>query len=120
MHVEDTEGSSKDRLQTYWGHANFNLKNGLSNQPNGDVHVQFKHLQHKDFRYVIDVENTSLQVEAGMVRIFMAQKNNTRGRQLIFEEQRTLWFELDRFSYECECDGCLFSNRLALPLSVVR
>lgn len=97
-------------METHWNNANFNLKNGLSNQPNGDVFVQIKHLQHKDFQYVINVENSSAQVQTGMVRLFMAQKENTRGRELIFEELRTLWIELDRFGYECECYDVYFSR----------
>lgn len=67
--------------------------------------MRIKHLQHKDFQYVIKVENSTPQVQSGMVRLFMAQEQNTRGRKLIFEELRTLFFELDRFSWECECYG---------------
>lgn len=103
MHVEDAEGKSINRLKTYWDHANFNLNGGLGKQPIGDVFVRIKHLQHKSFQYVIKVENNSPQAQNGTVRLFMAQQKNTRGRKLIFEELRTLWFELDRFSCEREC-----------------
>lgn len=99
-------------MKTYWDHSNFNLKNGLSNQPNGDVYVRIKHLQHKDFQYVINVENSNPHAQSGMVRLFMAHEQNTRGRKLIFEELRTLWFELDRFSCECEYYG-VYLERLA-------
>lgn len=90
-------------MKTHWDHADFNLKSGLSNQPDGEVYVRIRHLQHKEFQYVITVENSTPQAQNGTVRLFMAQEKDTRGRKLIFEELRTLWFELDRFSYECEC-----------------
>lgn len=76
------------------------------------MYVRINHLQHKDFQYVISIENSSSQTQNGTIRLFMAQKKDTRGTELIFEELRTLWFELDRFSYECECYKVLLNDWL--------
>ncbi|XP_055326682.1 phenoloxidase 2-like [Sitodiplosis mosellana] len=95
--IENGKGGKQNQINTSWDESDFNLKNGLSFQPDGDIFVRCVHLAHEDFQYVFDIENNSSSQQTGTVRIFLSQKNNVRDRELTFEEIRMLMIELDRF-----------------------
>lgn len=100
MSIENVTAGKQNQLNTRWASSQFNLKNGLDFQPDGDIFARIRHLQHDDFQYVLDVQNDNSTTINGTVRIFMSQKNNTRDRELTFEELRMLWIELDRFEVQ--------------------
>lgn len=100
MSIENIKAGKQNQLNTRWDSSEFNLKNGLDFQPDGDIFARIRHLQHDDFQYVLDVQNDNSTTINGTVRIFMSQKNNTRDRELTFEELRMLWIELDRFEVQ--------------------
>lgn len=97
-YVNQDEGNGNtNEFTTFWTQTDFNIGNGLSLQPVGDVYVRFQHLDHYAFRYLITIENTSNAAKTGTVRIFMCPKYGPRNRVLTFDEMRTGMFELDRF-----------------------
>lgn len=95
--MESSKGGKQNQINTHWDDNDFNLKNGLNFQPDGDIYARIKHLQHDDFQYVLDIQNDTASQKTGTVRIFLSQKNNVRDRELTFEEIRMLMIEVDRF-----------------------
>ncbi|XP_073947872.1 phenoloxidase subunit 1-like isoform X2 [Choristoneura fumiferana] len=85
-------------LRTQWEQSTVELSRGLDFMPRGSMLARFEHLQHDDFNYVIEVDNTSGASLMGTVRIFIAPVADERGHTLPFEEQRRLMIELDKFS----------------------
>ncbi|XP_039745914.1 phenoloxidase subunit 1 [Pararge aegeria] len=93
------EGSSgANLLNTQWEQSTVELGRGLDFTPRGSVLARFTHLQHDEFNYVIDVNNSSGSDMMGTVRIFMAPILDEGGNQLSFDEQRRLMIELDKFT----------------------
>lgn len=100
LDTQNIKGGTKNLLNSRWENSDFNLKNGLNFQPDGNVFARVKHLQHDDFQYVLNIQNDNSSAVTGTVRIFLSQKNNTRDRELTFEELRMMWIELDRFQVQ--------------------
>ncbi|XP_063832838.1 phenoloxidase subunit 1-like [Ostrinia nubilalis] len=94
--VEGPAGSNT--FGTQWEQSMVDLARGLDFTPRGSVLAKFTHLQHDEFTYVIEVNNTSGAAAMGMFRIFLAPVNDESGQPLRFEEQRRLFIELDKFS----------------------
>lgn len=94
--VEGPAGAN--RFATQWQQSLVELSQGLDFTPRGSVLAKFTHLQHEEFTYVIEVNNTSGQSKMGMFRVFMAPKTDERGQPLAFEDQRRLMIELDKFT----------------------
>ncbi|KAL3272976.1 hypothetical protein HHI36_014433 [Cryptolaemus montrouzieri] len=92
-----SQGSEKNRLNTFWQQSDLNLSRGLDFQPRGPVFVRFTHLQHQDFNYRISVNNQG-SAKMGTCRIFLAPKFDERGNQFLFRDQKNLFIELDKFS----------------------
>ncbi|KAJ0173370.1 hypothetical protein K1T71_011546 [Dendrolimus kikuchii] len=93
------EGSAgNNTISTFWEQSTVNLGRGLDFMPRGSVLATFTHLQHNEFTYVIDVNNTTGQTVMGTVRIFIAPTKDDSGQPLPFEEQRKLMIELDKFT----------------------
>ncbi|KAL3272975.1 hypothetical protein HHI36_014432 [Cryptolaemus montrouzieri] len=92
-----SQGTQKNRLNTYWQQSDLNLSRGLDFQPRGPVFVRFTHLQHQEFNYRIIVNNQG-SARMGTCRIFLAPKFDERGNQLLFRDQKNLFIELDKFS----------------------
>ncbi|KAI5638758.1 hemocyanin, ig-like domain-containing protein [Phthorimaea operculella] len=92
------EGSAgQNTLATQWEQSTVELGRGLDFTPRGSVLARFTHLQHDEFNYVINVQNTTGQSAVGMFRIFIAPTVDESGRPLAFDEQRRLMIELDKF-----------------------
>lgn len=102
FHIEDSNGGNQNVFNTLWDHNDFNLKNGLNFQPDGNIYARITNIQHQDFKYVFDIQNDGSNVQNGTIRIFLAQKADTRDRTLTFEEIRSLMMELDRFEVNRE------------------
>ncbi|XP_013143797.1 PREDICTED: phenoloxidase subunit 1-like [Papilio polytes] len=94
--IESPAGANT--LATQWEQSTVELSRGLDFTPRGSVLARFTHLQHDEFVYVIDVNNTLGQAATGTVRIFMAPTVDENGAPLPFEDQRRLMIELDKFT----------------------
>ncbi|KAL0868111.1 hypothetical protein ABMA27_008747 [Loxostege sticticalis] len=93
------EGPAGDNtFGTHWEQSLVDLGRGLDFTPSPSVLAKYTHLQHEEFNYVIEVNNTTGRPAMGTVRIFLAPVNDERGQPLRFEEQRRLFIELDKFS----------------------
>ncbi|XP_045454384.1 phenoloxidase subunit 1-like [Melitaea cinxia] len=86
-------------LNTQWEQSVVDLDQGLDFTPRGRTLTSFTHLTHDDFHYVIEVTNSSGGAVRGCVRVFLAPQRGRRGDALLFEEQRTLAIELDKFTH---------------------
>lgn len=93
----DVQGGQTNRLRTFWDTSDVDLSRGLDFSPRGTVLARFTHLQHLPFTYKIQVNNASPQQQMGTVRIFMAPKYDERGIDLLFNDQRLMFIELDKF-----------------------
>ncbi|CAG7836276.1 unnamed protein product [Allacma fusca] len=91
-------------LITHWMQSDIDLGRGLDIKRNllrdGPVWARMTHLNHKDFQYKINVENTSSSPVRGTFRIFMAPRDNEHGQRLYYIQQRLLFFEMDKFARE--------------------
>ncbi|XP_030032401.1 phenoloxidase subunit 1 isoform X2 [Manduca sexta] len=92
------EGARPNTLRTLWQQSTVELGRGLDFTPRGSVLARFTHLQHDEFQYVIEVNNTTGGNLMGTVRIFMAPKVDDNGQPMSFNKQRRLMIELDKFS----------------------
>ncbi|KAF5284943.1 hypothetical protein FQA39_LY16898 [Lamprigera yunnana] len=92
----ESKGSPNNVFNTFWQQSDVDLSRGMDFQPRGSVFVRFTHLQHQPFTYKIIVNNAGA-ARQGTCRIFMAPAQDERGNPWLFQDQRTLFIELDRF-----------------------
>ncbi|XP_068623413.1 phenoloxidase subunit 1-like [Battus philenor] len=93
------EGTSETNvIGTWWEQSTLELSRGIDFTPRGSILARFTHLQHDEFNYVIEVNNTTRQSTIGTVRIFMAPIIDDNGSPMSFEDQRKLMIELDKFT----------------------
>lgn len=92
-----TTGRNPNSLLTYWLQSDVNISKGLDFQNGGDVFIRFTHLQHTDFTYEISVNNNSGSNKEGTCRIFIAPKFDERGNPWLFQNQKNMFIELDKF-----------------------
>ncbi|XP_026730285.1 phenoloxidase subunit 1-like [Trichoplusia ni] len=93
------EGPAGDNtLSTFWELSTLDLARGMDFTPRGAVFARFTHLQHEEFTYVIEVNNTTDKSVMGTVRLFMAPRDDEEGNPLPFDEQRRHMIELDKFT----------------------
>ncbi|XP_045454185.1 phenoloxidase 1-like [Melitaea cinxia] len=83
-------------LNTFWMQSDVDLSRGLDFSERGPVYARFTHLNHRPFRYVINVNNTGKARRATM-RIFMSPKFDERNLPWILSDQRKMFIEMDRF-----------------------
>ncbi|KAJ8921108.1 hypothetical protein NQ315_015906 [Exocentrus adspersus] len=95
-----TENAPANTLNTFWQKSDVNIANGLDFQKTGDIFVRVTHLQHQLFTYQITVDNASGRARSGTCRIFLAPKQDERGNPWQFQEQRTMFMELDKFKVD--------------------
>ncbi|KAL4705469.1 hypothetical protein ACJJTC_001017 [Scirpophaga incertulas] len=96
--VEVSGPGGANTWTTQWEQSTVELSRGLDFTPRGSVLARFTHLQHDEFTYTIEVNNTSGAATMGTFRVFVAPVNDERGQPLRFEDQRRLMIELDKFS----------------------
>ncbi|XP_072934080.1 phenoloxidase subunit 1-like [Epargyreus clarus] len=107
--LEAPRGANK--LSTQWEQSQLDLGRGMDFTPRGSLLARFTHLQHDEFTYKIDVNNTSGKGVTGTVRIFMAPTKDQDGNQLSFNDQRRLMIELDKFSKPIPAGKSSFSRK---------
>ncbi|RVE44160.1 hypothetical protein evm_011180 [Chilo suppressalis] len=90
--------AGNNTLGTQWEQSTVELSRGLDFTPRGSVLARFTHLQHEEFQYVFEVDNSSGQATMGTFRVFIAPTVDESGQPLPFEDQRRLMIELDKFS----------------------
>ncbi|KAK4873335.1 hypothetical protein RN001_015364 [Aquatica leii] len=91
-----TVNGPQNQLNTFWQQSDVDMSRGLDFQPRGPVFVRFTHLQHQPFNYVIRVNNAGA-ARQGTCRIFLGPKFDERGNPWLFQDQRNLMVEMDRF-----------------------
>lgn len=97
-----------NNLLTYWQKSEVDLSTGLDFGPRGNVYASFTHLQHVPFAYHINVNNTTETMKRGTCRIFIGPKSDERNTALMFNEQRVLMVEMDKFSVTRMCQVCVY------------
>lgn len=101
VQVQPSSGTS-NTFQTFWQESDVNLSRGLDFVPRGNVFARFTHLQHNEFTYNINVNNSTGSPQMGTCRIFMAPHNDERGNPMLFRDQRLMMCEMDRFVVACK------------------
>ncbi|XP_013167706.1 PREDICTED: phenoloxidase subunit 1-like [Papilio xuthus] len=92
--------AGKNTFGTQWEQSTVELGRGMDFFPRGSVLATFTHLQHDEFDYVLEVDNSSGKKAMGTVRIFLAPITDEKGNKLAFNDQRKLMIELDKFSQD--------------------
>lgn len=95
VRIESSTGN-QNTLNTFWMQSDVDLSRGLDFSDRGPVYVRFTHLNHRPFRYVIDVNNSG-NARRATVRIFIAPKFDERNLPWILNDQRKMFIEMDRF-----------------------
>ncbi|XP_047538254.1 phenoloxidase subunit 2-like [Vanessa atalanta] len=95
VRVESGTGEM-NTLNTFWMQSDVDLSRGLDFSERGPVYVRFTHLNHRSFKYVIDVNNTG-DARRATVRIFMSPKFDERKLPWKLSDQRKMFIEMDRF-----------------------
>ncbi|XP_043262276.1 phenoloxidase 1 [Colletes gigas] len=93
-----TSNSQRNVLNTFWNQSVVDLSRGLDFMPRGSVPIRFTHLNHGDFTYTIIVNNRNNALRRGTVRIFIAPKEDERGLPFLYNQQRHLMIEMDKFT----------------------
>lgn len=86
-----------NEFRTFWQQSDVDMSRGVDFQEPGSVFVRFTHLQHVPFTYNITVDNSSGGVKEGTCRIFLAPGTDERGNPWLFNNQRIMFVELDKF-----------------------
>nr|QOQ34392.1 prophenoloxidase 2-2 [Sogatella furcifera] len=92
----NSKSSPKNQFSTFWQQSDVNLARGMDFAPRSNVFARITHLQHQPFEYKIKVTNTGQQRQ-GTVRIFLAPKFDERGLPFLFNDERKMMIEVDRF-----------------------
>lgn len=95
VRIENTGGGGNNVLNTFWMESDVDLSRGLDFSDRGPVYARFTHLNHRPFRYVINVNSDSSK--RSTCRIFMAPKTDERKLAWRLSEQRKMFIEMDRF-----------------------
>lgn len=101
IQVQPNQGQP-NTFNTRWQQSDVDLSRGLDFVPRGNVYARFTHLQHTEFTYNINVNNTTGAQAMGTCRIFMAPRNDERGTQMLFRDQRSMMIEMDKFTVACK------------------
>ncbi|XP_063833191.1 phenoloxidase subunit 2-like [Ostrinia nubilalis] len=95
----NTPGARSNELNTFWMTSDVDLSRGLDFSDRGNVYVRFTHLNHRSFRYVINVNNSG-RARRTTVRIFLAPKFDEGGRAWLLSDQRKMFIEMDKFVHD--------------------
>ncbi|XP_050531052.1 phenoloxidase 1-like [Daktulosphaira vitifoliae] len=112
----NTTGAQRNVFTTFWQQSTLDLSRGIDFLPRGPLLARVTHLQHTPFTYKIVVQNNGNQ-RMGTVRLFMAPRYDERGLPILFNEQRKLMVELDKFSVQLQ-RGRNEINRQSIESSV--
>ncbi|XP_060806548.1 phenoloxidase subunit 2 [Amyelois transitella] len=92
----ETTGGNRNTLSTFWMSSDVDLSRGLDFSNRGPVYARFTHLNHRPFRYVINVNNSG-NARRTTVRIFICPKFDERNLAWTLSDQRKMFIEMDRF-----------------------
>nr|Q8I6K2.1 RecName: Full=Phenoloxidase 2; AltName: Full=Prophenoloxidase-II; Flags: Precursor [Holotrichia diomphalia]BAC15602.1 prophenoloxidase-I [Holotrichia diomphalia] len=92
-----TPNAPDNEFRTFWQQSDVDMSRGVDFQDPGSVFVRFTHLNHEPFSYNITVNNTGNGVQEGTCRIFLAPATDERGNPWLFNNQRVMFVEMDRF-----------------------
>ncbi|XP_061382609.1 phenoloxidase subunit 2-like [Danaus plexippus] len=91
-----SDSGPDNTLNTFWMQSDVELSKGLDFSERGSVLARFTHLNHRNFRYEIDVMNSG-EARLTTVRIFMAPSVDERNLPWILNDQRKMFIEMDKF-----------------------
>ncbi|KAG7303487.1 hypothetical protein JYU34_012011 [Plutella xylostella] len=94
--IETTGSNQANTLNTFWMQSDVDLSKGLDFSNRGPVYARFTHLNHRPFRYVINVNNAG-SARRATVRVFLAPKVDERNLPWSLNDQRKMFVEMDRF-----------------------
>ncbi|XP_072934538.1 phenoloxidase subunit 2-like [Epargyreus clarus] len=97
MSASTMTGGQSNVLNTFWMQSDIDLSGGLDFSEREPVFVRFTHLNHRPYRYVINVNNSTGEKKRATVRIFMAPKFDEGNLEWMLSEQRKMFIEMDRF-----------------------
>ncbi|CAK1590404.1 unnamed protein product [Parnassius mnemosyne] len=92
----ESDSGMANTLNTYWMMSDVDLSRGLDFSDRGPVYARFTHLNHRPFRYTINVNNTG-SARRATCRIFIAPKFDERNLAWALSDQRKMFVEMDRF-----------------------
>ncbi|KAL0818173.1 hypothetical protein ABMA28_008687 [Loxostege sticticalis] len=95
----NTPGGRRNEFNTFWMSSDVDLSRGLDFSNRGPVYARFTHLNHRPFRYVINVNNAGGRRRT-TVRIFLAPKFDEGSRPWLLSDQRKMFIEMDKFVHE--------------------
>lgn len=110
------DDNQANTLTTYWMSSDVDLSRGLDFSDRGPVYARFTHLNHRPFRYVVNVNNTGA-ARRTTVRIFIAPKFDERNLPWTLADQRKMFIEMDRFVMQLN-SGQNTINRLSTQSSL--
>ncbi|RZF47724.1 hypothetical protein LSTR_LSTR005988 [Laodelphax striatellus] len=106
----NSQNSPRNQFSTYWQQSDINLTRGMDFAPRSNVFARVQHLQHQPFEYKIQVMNNG-QPRQGTVRIFLSPKFDERGVPFVFNDQRKMMIELDRFEHNFQSKSNTITRR---------
>ncbi|XP_071956098.1 hemocyanin AA6 chain-like [Antedon mediterranea] len=99
--IKTTRGTPSDNtLYTYMEEEVIDISKDIYfefDQSGNPIKVRNHHLNHEAFKYEITVRQTSGSASRATVRIFMAPRYDEIGQLFRFNDQRRLFFEMDKF-----------------------
>lgn len=98
-----TEGKTEPNVfHTFWDTSVIDIDQGIDFAPKSkqEKRVRFKHLNHKDFAYKIQVMLNGTHKKRVTIRIFMAPMFDDRKLKMNWNDQKIFFIELDRFVHE--------------------
>nr|CAC44752.1 hemocyanin subunit 4 [Cupiennius salei] len=104
-------------VTTFMKDDTLDLSHGIHFGDGQSVKVQYHHLDHEPFSFIINVENNSGSAKHATIRVFLGPKYDELGNRLAPDDQRRLMIELDKFHREL-APGKNVINRNAIESSV--
>ncbi|XP_063586493.1 phenoloxidase subunit 1-like [Penaeus indicus] len=88
------------RTSVYDARFGIDFKKEESDADYTPVVVRIRHLDHRPFSYLLQINNRLPTRKTVVVRIFMAPKEDKWGQPMTFSQQRRHWGEMDVFSVD--------------------
>lgn len=84
-------------LETFWEWDDINCSRGLDYKTSTPVYIRFKHLNHDEWEFHIDVTNSLPTAVIASVRIWLVPVNDFARRNLRLVRSQNLSIEMDKF-----------------------
>ncbi|CAL8134690.1 unnamed protein product [Orchesella dallaii] len=109
FYVKAEDSPDKNMLRTFWNTKEVDLSRGLDFRRTGMAAMKkspvvgmFTHLDHPRFDYYLKIANKTGKPTAATIRIFMAPREDENGDKFGLDEQRKLFFEMDKVSKQLQ------------------